>query len=158
MSGFHGPAWRSAAATLLAVLALLHVCPASCAEARGIEGRWLTFDAETGSPRSIVQIAREGDHMMGRIVELYLKEGEDPDPACDLCRGVERGRKIRGLTILDLSADADPGHFKGTVLDPENGVTYRCEATLGSGGQRLELHGYVGLPIFGRSELWSRTQ
>jgi uncharacterized protein (DUF2147 family) len=106
----------------------------------------------------MVEISREGDHMTGRIVELYLKEGEDPDPECSLCRGPERGRKIRGLPILDLRASADPLHFKGTVLDPENGVTYRCEATLGSGGQGLELHGYVGLPIFGRSERWSRTQ
>ncbi len=132
--------------------------PASCAEARDIEGRWLTFDAETRSERSIVQIAREGDHGTGRIVELYLKEGEDPDPECNLCRGLEHGRKIRGLSILNLRADADRVHFNGTVLDPENGMTYRCEATLESGGRRLELHGYVDLPILGRSERWSRTQ
>ena len=63
------------------------------------------------------------------------------------------------LAILPLAwSQGSVGTLNGTVLDPENGVTYRCEATLGSGGQRLELHGYVGLPIFGRSELWSRTQ
>jgi len=158
MSGVDGSAWRSAAAALVATLALLYAGPTWCADAPGIEGRWLTFDAETHSPRSIVQIAREGDHVTGRIVELYLKEGEDPDPECNLCRGPQRGRKIRGLPILDLRAGEDHVHFNGTVLDPENGVTYRCEATLESRGQGLELHGYVGLPIFGRSEHWSRTK
>jgi uncharacterized protein (DUF2147 family) len=157
MPEFDGLAWRRVAVVLFAILALLRVGPASCAETRGIEGSWITFDAETRSARSIVQIAREGNHVTGRIVELYPKEGEDPDPECNLCRGPERGRKLRGLPILNLVADADGVHFNGTVLDPENGMTYRCEATLGPGGQRLELHGYVGLPIFGRSELWSRT-
>lgn len=158
MSTIDGPAWHSVAAVLIATLAFVHAGPASCAEARGIEGRWLTFDAETHSPRSIVQIAREGDHVSGRIVELYLKEGEDPDPECNRCRGPARGRKIRGLPILDLRADADGVHFNGTVLDPENGMTYRCKARLDLEGRMLELHGYVGLPIFGRSEHWSRTK
>ena len=52
---------------------------------------------------------------------------------------------------------ADVEHAEGGHLyDPKSGKTYRGSMT--STGDRLELRGYVGLKIFGRSETWSRAK
>jgi uncharacterized protein (DUF2147 family) len=41
------------------------------------------------------------------------------------------------------------------VYDPENGKTYSGKMYLTATNQ-LELRGYVGFPIFGRTEFWKR--
>ena len=145
-------------AALFAALALFHAVAAPCAPLRGIDGRWLTFDDATHARRSIIEIERDGQHVTGRIVEIYPKPGEDPDPVCDRCTGVNRGRKILGLAILDMETEADGVRFNGTVLDPENGKVYQGVVTLESDGRRLVLRGYVGIPLFGRTEIWSRFE
>ena len=124
-----------------------------------IEGRWITFDEETKSRRAIVQIVRQEGKLTGRIVEYFPRADEYPDPVCDLCAGADRGRKIRGLQILALEAEAGGNgqRFRGTVLDPEEGKVYRCVATLLANGRRLSLRGYVGLEFLGRSETWERA-
>ena len=145
-------------AVLFAALALFHVVAAPCAPVRGIDGRWLTFDDATHARRSIVEIERDGRRVTGRIVEIYSNPGEDPDPVCERCAGADRGRRIRGLAILNLEAEADGLHFKGTVLDPEDGKVYLGAVTLEADGKRLVLRGYVLLPIFGRTEIWRRLE
>ena len=118
-----------------------------------IAGRWITFDGS--HRRAIVEISRESRHATGRIVEFFPRPGEDPDPACDECPPPSRGRKIRGLQILSLDAD-DHGGWHGTVVDPEEGREYRCTVSL-EGASQLRLRGYVGLPLFGRTEAWRRA-
>ena len=137
----------------LAALAL-----AQPAAAESPEGRWLTFDADTGAKRAVVEIRRQGPEFKGSIVELYLQKGEDPNPTCKDCPGEARDRKILGLEILSLEYGSAATEFKGKVLDPEEGKVYRCTAVLEPGGKRLVLRGYVLLPIFGRIETWRRAQ
>jgi uncharacterized protein (DUF2147 family) len=143
------------AALLLA--ALNAPAPAGAADPAPIEGRWITFDDETKQQRSVVEIAREGRQAAGRIVELFLKPGEDRDPVCENCPGADRGRRIRGLSILALKAEGDGTSWRGTVLDPEEGRLYQCVATLLPGGRRLQLRGFVGFELFGRNETWIRA-
>ena len=158
LSTVSGLVARHGGVALVAAFALVHAVAAPGAPANGIEGRWVTFDDATRAPRSIVEIVRDGGRVTGRIVEIYSKPGEDPDPICEACAGADRGRKIRGLAILKMEADADGLHFNGTVLDPENGKVYQGVVTLESDGKRLVLRGYVLLPIFGRTETWSRSE
>jgi uncharacterized protein (DUF2147 family) len=44
----------------------------------------------------------------------------------------------------------------GEILDPENGKTYKATLKLADNGQKLLVRGYIGLPIFGRSQTWVR--
>jgi uncharacterized protein (DUF2147 family) len=46
----------------------------------------------------------------------------------------------------------------GEILDPENGKTYRCKMKLDETGNALEVRGYIGLSLFGRSQLWHRVE
>jgi uncharacterized protein (DUF2147 family) len=127
----------------------------TAAEPAPIEGRWITFD-DTNQKRAVIEIVREGRLATGRIVELFLKPGEDPDPVCENCPGAFRGRRIRGLVILAVEAEENGMSYRGTVLDPEEGSNYRCVVTLLPDGKRLRLRGFVALEIFGRSEVWVR--
>ena len=131
--------------------------PARAADPPGLEGRWLTFDGAPRERRSLVEVTRRDGKIAGRIAELYLKPGEDPDPRCDDCPGEAKGQRIRGLAILSLEAEPGGATYRGNVLDPDEGKVYRCTVTLEEGGRRLVLRGYVGVPLFGRSETWERA-
>ncbi len=127
------------------------------AELAPIEGRWVTFDNDTKQKRAVVEIVREGRRATGRIVDLFLRPGEDPDPVCDKCRGATHDQHVRGLAILAVEADGDGSSYRGTVLDPEEGLRYRCVLVLLPGGKQLKLRGFAGLEIFGRDEIWTRA-
>ena len=65
-------------------------------------------------------------------------------------------RSLCGLRIgegfhLTLPTKADGG----TLYDPKSGKTYH--GTMTSSGDELNLRGYVGISLFGRTERWSRT-
>ena len=44
----------------------------------------------------------------------------------------------------------------GEILDPKNGKVYKSKLSLHEGGRKLEVRGYVGVPMFGRSQVWLR--
>jgi uncharacterized protein (DUF2147 family) len=122
-----------------------------------IEGRWVTFDEDTNAKRAVVEITRLERRATGRIVELFSKPGEDPNPVCENCPGSARGRRIRGLEILEVEAADSGPTYRGTVLDPEEGRRYRCVVTILPDGRHLRLRGFIGLEIFGRDDVWARA-
>jgi uncharacterized protein (DUF2147 family) len=46
----------------------------------------------------------------------------------------------------------------GQILDPDEGQVYKCRIALRDGGRKLEVRGYVGIPLFGRSQTWMRKE
>ena len=61
-----------------------------------------------------------------------------------------------GLKILDgLQAHGD-GAWTGKIYNRENGRTYDCRITLPA-ADRMELRAYVGLPLFGQTQVWRRV-
>ena len=67
------------------------------------------------------------------------------------------GRPQCGMTILQTApiTDTTTGNTRwvGTLQDPRNGNVYRASIALNS-NHKLRLHGYVGLPIFGLTQIW----
>ena len=136
---------------LLSGLAL--VAPAFADEAaaptrNAVEGVWVTGDGE-----GWVEIARQGDSLVGTI--LGGPKGDDrldehnPDPAL-------RSRRLTGLRILEGFAPDGPGKWvDGTIYDPNNGKTYGCTLEL-EGEDTLKVRGYLGVSLFGRTEKWTR--
>ena len=65
-----------------------------------------------------------------------------------------------GMTIIEgvragSSADLWDG---GTILDPNNGKVYKVRMTLKDGGRTLDVRGYVGMPLLGRTQTWQRVE
>ena len=40
--------------------------------------------------------------------------------------------------------------------DPKTGKTYKVKLTLSNAGQKLDVHGYIGFALLGRSQVWER--
>lgn len=67
-----------------------------------------------------------------------------------------RGRALCGLKIGSSFTLNNANHAtNGTLYDPRYGKTYH--GTMTADGSRLHLRGYVGIPLFGASEIWIRT-
>jgi uncharacterized protein (DUF2147 family) len=67
-----------------------------------------------------------------------------------------RKRPLCGLVIGTGFRQADADHLTdGHLYDPKTGHTYR--GTITAQNDRLQLHGYIGISMFGRTEVWHRA-
>lgn len=123
-------------------------------------GRWKTIDDESGKARSIVEITDTGTELQGRVVEIFYEPGDKTDPICELCDGALKDKPVIGMTFLwGLMRDGDPKDAtwaSGSVLDPKNGKIYNAKLSLIEGGQKLRMRGFIGTPLFGRTQVWLR--
>ncbi len=109
-------------------------------------GRWITASGD-----AVVQIAPCGANLCGQIVGIQLAHPGDPMPTN------WQGQPQCGETIIQTTETSDANGqpvWKGTVLDPRNGNIYQARIKLDQ-SRHLELHGYLGLPIFGQTQTWT---
>lgn len=136
------------------IIALFTVFPL-LSNAQSITGKWKTLDDNTGEEKSIVEIFEKGGKFYGKVIKIFLKPGEDPDPVCDKCPkdDLRSNKKIIGLEIIKDMRKSDDEYTDGHILDPENGKIYRCKLWLE--GTNLKVRGYWG-PFF-RTQTWERV-
>ncbi|HKR04032.1 MAG TPA: DUF2147 domain-containing protein [Bacteroidia bacterium] len=121
--------------------------------ADALTGTWLVQD---GTAK--VKIEKAGDAYAGKIV--WLKEPADANgkPKLDVKNPAAslQGRPVLGLPLLkDFVYDEDNLWTDGTIYDPDGGKTYSCKITM-LNNQSIEVRGYVGISLFGRTETWKR--
>ncbi len=121
----------------------------------GIQGKWTSFDDETQEAKSVIDIFEKGGKYYGRIIKLFRKINEDPDPICTACDSEDPrfNGKIIGMEILKDMEKTGNEYDEGTILDPKNGKIYKCKIWIE--GRDLKLRGYWG-PFY-RTQTWTRT-
>jgi uncharacterized protein (DUF2147 family) len=63
------------------------------------------------------------------------------------------------VIIKGVKPSDDAGRWDGgEILDPNNGKTYKVRLTPTDGGKKLEVRGYVGAPLLGRTQTWIRVE
>jgi uncharacterized protein (DUF2147 family) len=62
------------------------------------------------------------------------------------------------MTILRGLRREGERYAGGEILDPDDGKVYRCAVTVIEGGKKLEVRGYIGIPLLGRSQVWQRME
>lgn len=120
-------------------------------QADDIIGTWLT-----ASEKAKVQIYKTGNKYNGKIVWLKNPTYEDGTPKVDK-NNPDKAKKSVPLMGLNMLKDFtfDDGEWEdGTIYDPENGKTYSCTMKLNNG--RLDVRGYVGISLIGRTQTWIR--
>ena len=120
-------------------------------------GTWTTIDDVSHRPRSLVEISETDGVLSGRIVRLFQAPGEDPDPRCEDCQGERQGQPVLGMTILWNLRHHGDNWDGGEILDPESGSIYRVTLHPEADGNRLEVRGYIGFSLFGRTQIWQRA-
>ncbi len=139
------------AAALLGVLLALAV-PASADNSSPV-GTWKTISDETGRASGIVEITEKNGEYSGHIVRLLEK---DPDSVCSKCTDARKDQPLVGMVFLSgLKADGDE-YTGGEILDPAKGRIYRARMKLVEGGTKLEVRGFIGFSLLGRTQTWIR--
>lgn len=119
-------------------------------------GVWQPSDA-----RSYIKIDKIGNKFYGRIVWLKEPKDDDGKPRVDENNPDKalRSTPLKGYRILkDFVYDEDEDIWKdGTIYDPKNGTTYNCKITL-TEPDKIEVRGYVGTAMFGRTDVWTRLK
>lgn len=123
-------------------------------KADDIIGNWLT----TGKEPAKIQIYKSGEKFYGKIIWLKTPtangkpkvDSNNPDK-------VKRNSPVIGLVILiGFKFDGDNEWESGDIYDPESGKTYSSYLTL-KDKNTLKVRGYIGISLFGRTEIWTRT-
>jgi uncharacterized protein (DUF2147 family) len=121
-------------------------------------GLWKTIDDATGKPKSLVRITETNGELSGKIEKLFREPNEDQNPMCEKCEGAMKAQPIIGMTILTGLKKDGESWTGGQVIDPKNGKTYKAKVTPIDGGKKLEMRGYIGMPMLGRTQTWVREQ
>lgn len=119
-----------------------------------ILGRWLS---ESGKAK--IEIFKSNGKFYGKIVWLKNPNDENGQPKVDKKNPdpVERKHRILGLLLVrSLEFDGSGEWHNGTIYDPENGKSYKCKITK-TGSGNLDIRGYIGVSMIGRSTVWTPT-
>ncbi len=122
----------------------------------------------------VAQASSEGDRLIGIWVtpeqdriEIFRKDGRyhgrpfvrPGQPQRLDVNNADQSLRRRSLAEVMILEDFtyDGNRWSGgTIYDPKNGKTYRCVIGL-EGERELQIRGYVGIPLFGRTEVWRRA-
>jgi uncharacterized protein (DUF2147 family) len=142
----------------VAVLAAAMSLPSAWADDTSPVGLWKNVDDVTGKPKAMIRITEEQGALVGRIEKLFRAPDMDQNPKCDKCDGARKDQPVIGMVFMSgLKKDGNE-YSGGEILDPDNGKIYRSKVTLIDGGKKLSVRGYVGVPMFGRSQVWLRQE
>src|SRR5450631_1915406 len=113
-----------------------------------ILGNWLTESKD-----GIIQISQAtGGVYEGRIVggnQPARLDAKNPDTAL-------RSKPLRGSVILrNLRYSGDGKWSGGAIYEPDTGRTYKCLVEL-IDSEHLKMHGFIGISLLGKSQIWTR--
>jgi uncharacterized protein (DUF2147 family) len=134
--------------------ALLAAAPFAFAQATPV-GLWKTVD-EQKVEKSHVRITEAGGVLTGKIEKLL-----DPTKqasVCDKCSDARKDKPVLGMTIVEgvKKNESEPYWDGGSILDPNDGKTYKVRLTPKDGGKQMEVRGFIG-PFF-RNQTWVRVE
>ncbi len=114
-------------------------------------GLWLTENK-----RSVIKVTRCGDSICGKV-HWIIKDGmtvdsKNPDEKY-------RGKPMCGLQILSGFKN-NPKNAKvwegGQIYKADEGKVYTSTVSV-TGPDSMNVRGYVGMPLFGKSQNWTRV-
>ncbi|ALN80216.1 DUF2147 domain-containing protein [Lysobacter antibioticus] len=143
--------------TKLFALLLLALPMAAFAQATPV-GKWTTVDDKTGKPKSVVEIYEAKDGSLAGRVNEVLQSDRGPNPTCDKCSGERKNKPVKGMVILWGIRKDGSAWDGGQILDPATGKIYSVKVTPIDSGKKLEVRGFMGFSLLGRTQTWMRQE
>ena len=93
----------------------------------------------------------------GRFVKMFKQPGEQElILTCQKCTGDQKDAPMMGLTIVKGMKRNGNKYAGGSILDPRDGTVYHAQMELSADGQHLSVRGYLGIPLLGQTQVWTR--
>ncbi len=117
-------------------------------------GIWKNLDDADGKEKSHIEIYEQNGTLRGKVIKLL--------PAatitnCNACTGTNKGKSLVGMDILWDLKKSGKNWDSGQIIDPKNGKVYDCKMEL-KGADKLNVRGYIGMSMFGRTQTWYRVK
>jgi uncharacterized protein (DUF2147 family) len=122
--------------------------------ANAIIGKWVNSTGEAH-----IEIFKKNNQYAGKIIWLKNPKDEKGNIKTDAQNPNEnlKSKPIIGLQILNGFVYDEDKWTDGKIYDPKSGKTYSCNITLKSNGD-LNLRGYIGVSLLGRTDVWKRIK
>ena len=140
----------------LTALAFSVSCASAMAQMSPL-GLWQTISDTDGKATSEVRITSTPTGLVG-VVEKALTTSNEPN--CDKCTDERKGQSKLGMQIIRGAKKAEGKDVweDGNILDPNNGTVYKLKLPPIEGGKKLEVRGFVGFALLGRTQTWVRVE
>ena len=140
------------------LIAAVLATPFAMAQESSPVGLWKTIDDTSGKPTALIRITEQQGELQGKIEKLFRGPNEEQNPKCVQCTDARKDQPIVGMTIVSGLKKTGDEYTGGEILDPKNGKIYKSKLTVRDGGKKVEVRGFVGVPMFGRSQVWLRQE
>lgn len=120
------------------------------------QGVWRSFDEDTGEAKSLIKIWEENGELKGQISTIF--NPRTPNPTCGKCKGSFKNKPIKGMIFLWGLEQRGAGWVGGSILDPTNGKIYKAKLHVIEDGDSMELRGFIGFSLIGRTQRWERVE
>lgn len=121
-------------------------------------GLWKNIDDVSGKPKALIRITETNGVLQGRIEKLFRAADEEQNPKCEKCKDARKDQPIVGMVFMSGLKKDGHEYNGGEILDPDNGKVYKSKLKVADGGKKLEVRGYIGVPLLGRSQTWLRQE
>ena len=150
---------RRTALRAIAGLTVALAAGVAFAQSASPAGLWKTIDDDTKKEKSLVRIVDTGGVFTGKV-EKIIDPDSPKDAVCKDCSDERKDQPIVGMTILrNVKGTDDKAVFSGgDILDPKNGKVYKVKLTLIDGGAKLDVRGFIGFSLLGRTQTWTRVE
>jgi len=119
-------------------------------------GFWQETD-DQGRPGAWFLFVEKDGLYEGRFVKMFKQPGEQQlFLTCQKCTGDQKDAPMMGLTIVKGMKRNGAKYAGGTILDPRDGTVYHAQMELSEDGQQLFVRGYLGIPLLGQTQIWTR--
>ncbi|MDZ7855103.1 DUF2147 domain-containing protein [Sphaerotilus sp.] len=122
-------------------------------------GLWKTIDDDGKTEKSLVRITDNAGTFSAKVEKVF--DATKQDARCEKCSDDRKDQPVLGMTIVKgVRANLDDKVLwdGGEILDPNNGKTYKVRMKPVDGGKQLEVRGYIGAPLLGRTQTWVRVE
>jgi sterol desaturase/sphingolipid hydroxylase (fatty acid hydroxylase superfamily) len=124
--------------------------------AQSVEGKWTTYNEETGSALAVIEIVKANNSIEGKVSEIFLEPFQGDDPICTKCSGERKDKKVINMNFLWGFKKEGNEWTGGSILDPQDGEVYSSKLWL-EDNNTLKVRGYGGMmDLFYRTQTWKR--
>jgi uncharacterized protein DUF2147 len=134
--------------------AISHAAPLFAADPM-VNGLWEQTD-DNGKVGGWFLFFERNGTFHGALVRAFPKPGEPQYDTCVKCKDEQKDAPMMGLIIVKDMQRKGLAYENGTILDPRDGSIYKAKLELSADGQRLTVRGFLGIELFGQSQVWKR--